>query len=123
MSHTFFINWNDVPAHELAPGVRIRTPHGQNIMLSLLEMAAGTEVPTHSHPHEQAGILLEGRMQLTLGDETRVIDAGQAYLIPPDTPHRAVPVGGPIKALDVFSPVREDYAKRLDQYIFRDKME
>lgn len=99
------------------PGCRMRTPHGENLMLSYLEMDAGAEVPLHHHPHEQGGILLEGRLQLTIGDETRVVEAGSLFIIPPNTPHRAVAVDGPAKVLDVFSPVREDYAELANRYI------
>ena len=39
------------------------------------------------------------------------------YLIPPNTPHKAVAVGGPARVLDVFSPIREDYAELYNKYI------
>jgi quercetin dioxygenase-like cupin family protein len=88
-------------------------------MLSYLEMDPGAEVPLHSHPHEQGGILVSGRLQLTIGDETRVVEAGSLFLIPPGVPHRAVACDGPAVILDVFSPVREDYAERYNKYIPR----
>jgi quercetin dioxygenase-like cupin family protein len=112
-----FIDIDTIPALELLPGCRLRTPYGQNIMLSYLEMDAGAEVPLHHHPHEQAGMLLKGRMELTIGDETRVVEAGSMFIIPPNTPHRAVAAGGPALVLDVFSPVREDYAELFNKYI------
>lgn len=112
-----FIDINSVPAVEPVPGCRLRTPYGQNLMLSYLEMDAGAEIPMHHHPHEQGGILLKGRLQLTIGDETRVVDAGAMFLIPPNVPHRAVAVDGPAVVMDVFSPVREDYAELLNRYI------
>ena len=99
------------------PGCRMRTPHGQHLMLSYLEMDAGAEVPLHHHPHEQGGILLEGRLQLTIGAETRTVEAGAMFIIPPNVPHRAVAVDGPVRVLDVFSPVREDYAEMTNRYI------
>lgn len=95
----------------------MRTPFGQNLMLSYLEMDDGAEVPLHSHPHEQGGMLIRGRLELTIGDEMRVCEAGAMFLIPPHVPHRAVAVGGPVVVLDVFSPVREDYAKLTNTYI------
>ena len=95
----------------------MRTPFGQHLMLSYLEMEAGAEVPFHHHPHEQGGILLKGRLQLTIGDETRVVEAGSLFLIPPNVPHRAVAIDGPATVLDVFSPIREDYAARMNRYI------
>src|SRR4051812_25587512 len=111
-----FIDISKIPALDLLPGCRLRTPYGQNIMLSYLEMDDGAEVPLHQHPHEQAGMLLKGRMELTIGDETRVVEAGAVFIIPPNTPPRAVAGGGPAVVLDVFSPVREDYAELYNKY-------
>lgn len=102
---------------EPVPGCRMRTPYGQNLMLSYLEMDAGAEVPLHHHPHEQGGILLTGKLQLTIGNETRIVEAGSMFLIPPNTPHRAIAIDGPATVLDVFSPVREDYAELVNRYI------
>jgi quercetin dioxygenase-like cupin family protein len=112
-----FIELSTLPVIEPVPGVRMRTPHGQQLMLSFLEMDDGAEVPLHSHPHEQGGLLISGRMQLTIGGETRIVDPGSMFLIPGGVPHRAVAVGGPVVALDVFSPVREDYAALTNRYI------
>lgn len=112
-----FIDLSSVQRIELSPGIHIRTPYGRNLMLSYLEMDEGTVVPLHSHPHEQGGILLKGRMELTIGEETRTVEEGALFIIPPDTPHRAAAVRGPIKLLDCFSPVREDYVKLYNKYI------
>jgi len=112
-----FIKIDDVEPLEILPGCRMRTPYGQNLMLSYLEMDEGAVVPLHSHPHEQAGMLLSGRMELTIGEEVRVCEAGEMFIIPPDTPHQAVAVDGPAVVLDVFSPIREDYAELYNKYI------
>lgn len=112
-----FVDLQSITPIEPVPGCRMRTPAGKNLMLSYLEMDPGAEVPMHSHPHEQGGILLEGTLQLTIGDETRVCRPGAMFIIPPDVPHRAVAVDGPVRVLDVFSPVREDYAEMANRYI------
>ena len=112
-----FIDINTIPANEVVPGCRMRTPYGKNLMLSYLEMDEGAVVPLHDHPHEQGGMLLEGKLELTIGDETRVVESGSLYLIPPGVPHKAIAVGGPVVVLDVFSPVREDYAELMNNYI------
>ena len=112
-----FIKIHDYDTVELAPGARARTPYGENLMLSYLELDEGSTIPMHSHPHEQGGMLLKGRLELTIGDEARVCEAGDMFIIPPNTPHQAVPVGGPAVVLDVFSPVREDYAELFNRYI------
>lgn len=112
-----FIDINSIEAISPVPGCRLRTPYGQNLMLSYLEMDSGAEIPMHNHPHEQGGILLQGRLQLTIGEETRVCEAGSMFIIPPGVPHRAVAVDGPAVVMDVFSPVREDYAELMNRYI------
>jgi len=116
-----FINVEEFEPVEPVPGCRMRTPYGENLMLSYLEMDEGAEIPAHDHPHEQGGILLKGRMQLTIGDETRIVEAGSLYLIPPNVPHRAVAVDGPATVLDVFTPIREDYAELVNRYIPSDE--
>ena len=111
-----FIDINDYEPIELAPGAYARTPYGENIMLSYLRLDEGTVVPMHKHPHEQAGILLEGKLELTIGEETRVCESGNLFIIPSNTPHAAKPVDGPAVVLDVFSPVREDYAALFNKW-------
>lgn len=112
-----FIDIEKIPPLKLLPGCRLRTPHGKNVMLSYLEMDEGAEVPLHNHPHEQAGMLLQGKLQLTIGDETRIVEPGAMFIIPSNVPHKAVAVSGPVVVLDVFSPVREDYAELYNKYI------
>lgn len=117
-----FIDIDQIPSIEISPGVRIRTPHLKNLMLSYLEMDEGTVVPLHKHPHEQGGILLKGRLELTIGDEVRVVEPGSLFLVPANVYHKARPVGGPVVVLDVFSPPREDYAALLNRYIPKEDM-
>jgi quercetin dioxygenase-like cupin family protein len=74
-------------------------------------------VPEHRHPHEQAGYVLSGRVRFTIGGETRVLGPGDMFLVPPDVPHAVSSVDGPARVLDVFSPVREDYAAMTNRYI------
>lgn len=104
-----FVDLKLQPTLEPAPGVKLRAPHGKNLMLSYVEIEAGSEVPLHEHSHEQAGIVLSGKMLLQIGDEERELVQGDMYIIPGGVAHRAVAVDGPVVAMDVFSPIREDY--------------
>jgi quercetin dioxygenase-like cupin family protein len=111
-----FIDIKNWPSLEVLPGCRLRTPYGENLMLSYLEMDEGAVIPLHHHPHEQGGMLLEGRLEFTLGAETRTVESGAMFLIPPDVPHKVVALE-PSIVLDVFAPVREDYAEMYNKYI------
>ncbi len=99
----------DVERRELAPGVFLRTMWGDKIMLSLVEIAANAEVPLHEHPHEQAGLVLEGEFDFTIGGETTRVKAGDTYIIPGGVQHYVKATDQPSKALDIFSPPRKDY--------------
>src|SRR5436305_2924204 len=105
----------DIPATQpqsLATGITIRTAWGARIMLSFLDFEKeGATVPLHQHPHEQMGMGLEGEFRLVIGNEERIIRTGDAYLIPSGVEHSATAVGGPARALDIFSPPREEYKK------------
>jgi len=112
-----FIDIENMTPIEPLPGCRLRTPYGENLMLSHVDMDEGAVIPTHDHPHEQGGIVLKGKLELTIDGEARILEAGQMYIIPPNTPHKAVAIDGPAVALDVFSPIREDYAEAFNKYI------
>ena len=109
-TNTYFINADEASTHEIFPGVTIHTMAGQQLMLSLVEMQPGAVVELHDHPHEQIGLLLEGELTFTIGGQTQTLSPGQMWRIPGGIPHKAIAGSGPVKALDVFCPVREDYS-------------
>jgi quercetin dioxygenase-like cupin family protein len=94
---------------EILPGVRIRIVAGTSLMLSVVDLDQDAEVPTHRHPHEQAGLVLAGTLDMWIGDDRRRLGPGDAYLAPGGTPHGARAVGGPARVLDAFHPLRDEY--------------
>ena len=98
-----------VKRQEIAEGVSIRTIWGEKVMMSYIECAPHAVVPMHSHPHEQTGMVLEGEFDFTIGDDTRRLRTGEAYVIPGGVEHGLVALEGWSLALDIFSPVREEY--------------
>jgi quercetin dioxygenase-like cupin family protein len=111
-----FIDLAAIPPLVLAPGVRLRTPFGVNLMLSYVELDAGAVVPVHHHPHEQGGYVISGRVEFTIGEEKRVCGPGDLYLIPPHMPHTVTALERCV-VLDIFTPIREDYAARVNTYV------
>ena len=107
MSH--FFDSSEVQRKEIAPGVTIRTMWGEKVMMSLVETAPRAVVPNHSHPHEQAGLMLQGEFDLTVGGETRRMRPGDAYVIPGGVEHSVLGSDGWALALDIFAPPREEY--------------
>ena len=94
---------------ELVPGVVVRTFWGEQMLASLVDLAAGAIVPSHSHPHEQFGMLLRGEMQMTIAGETRTVQAGDLYFVPGGVEHGVHVGAAGAQAIEAFSPVREEY--------------
>ncbi len=89
--------------------------HGERMMMVLNATLPGHSVPTHSHPHEQIGMVCSGRAILRIGDEEREVGQGDFYCIPSGVPHSDTTLGDePFVMLDIFSPVREDFIVRCD---------
>ena len=91
------------------PGVEIRTTAGRQIMLSVVTFEPHSVVPDHSHPHEQMGMMISGRLEFVIGGITRVLGPGEIWRIPGGVVHRVRALDEPAVALDVFHPIREDY--------------
>ena len=108
---SYFYDSFETTRQELAPGITLRTIWGDKVMMSLIEVEPSSVVPRHSHPHEQAGIMLQGEFDMTIGDETRRLRPGDAYVIPGGVEHSVLGLDGWALALDIFSPPREEYKK------------
>jgi quercetin dioxygenase-like cupin family protein len=106
---SFFLPAGSGSRHEIFPGVEIRTTAGKNLMISVVRLEPGSVVEEHSHPHEQMGFLLEGRLEFTIGGVTRLLGPGDIWRIPGGVVHSVRALDGPARALDVFCPIREDY--------------
>jgi quercetin dioxygenase-like cupin family protein len=111
-----FVNADRIPKMELFPGALSGIVAGEGIMLSFLEMEQDSEVPAHSHPHEQAGLVLEGKLRFCIGEEELLMEPGDAFIVPPNVVHSGVVVEGPAKVLDIFNPPREDYLEKYNKY-------
>jgi quercetin dioxygenase-like cupin family protein len=107
------VKLEDVAPIVLAPGVSARPLFGEGAMLNLVTIEPGAGVPTHSHPHEQLGHVIEGELELTIGGEAHVLSTGDAFQIPGRTEHSARSERGCV-VMDVFQPVREDYRDRAN---------
>ena len=86
-----------------------RKVEGERITMAVVELAPGSTLPVHQHPAEQVGICVSGEMTFTIGDETRTIGPGTTWCIPPGVPHGAAIGPHGAIAIDVFSPIRDDW--------------
>ena len=99
----------EIAPRTLAQGVTARIVSGEKLMFSLVTLEPGAVVPTHSHPHEQLGMMVAGTMEFTIAGETRILSGNEMYVVPGGVPHAAKAGPGGAVALDAFSPPREEY--------------
>jgi quercetin dioxygenase-like cupin family protein len=104
-----FKNVDAVPVEMLPDLTRRVLATSDGMMLVEFTFAAGVEVPEHSHPHDQVGYVVSGRMRMVMGDQVSECGPGDSYHAPSNVLHSGRALE-PSVLIDVFSPPREDYA-------------
>lgn len=106
---SYFVNKEqDLPLQEVFPGILGRLVHTKLTTVADFNIAEGTVLPTHHHPHEQTSTVLSGEFLFVVGEEERLLRAGDVAVIPSNVPHSGKALTD-CRIIDVFSPVREDY--------------
>jgi quercetin dioxygenase-like cupin family protein len=82
--------------------------YGAETLMTEFLLTKGSTLPKHGHPHEQTGYLVKGRIRLSIGEETYDAQPGDSWCIPGGVEHGADIIEDSV-AIEVFSPVREDY--------------
>jgi quercetin dioxygenase-like cupin family protein len=94
---------------QLLDGIRMKTlVLGEHTLLAEFHLAKGSLLPLHSHPFEQTGYLVSGRLRFFIGDRVAEAGPGDSWSIPKDLNHRVEVLSDSV-AIEVFSPVRQDY--------------
>jgi len=113
----YFVDPARVPTFSQMPGLEttvLTGLRGEKMMMVLNATLPGHEVPEHSHPHEQVGVVYAGRALLRIGGEEREVKRGDFFCIPGGVPHSDVCLGDePFVMLDIFYPVWEDFVAKL----------
>jgi quercetin dioxygenase-like cupin family protein len=90
-------------------GIELKTRvYGEKTLMAEFLLNKDSTLPRHAHPQEQTGYLVKGRIRLSIGTEQCDVQAGDAWCIPGGVEHGAEIMEDSI-AIEVFSPVREDY--------------
>ena len=105
----YFYSPDERAAKTLFGSITARTFWGEKMLMSLIDLPANSVVPLHSHPHEQAGYMVKGQATFTVGGEKRLVKQGEIWVIPGGVEHMVETGDEDSVALDIFSPVREDY--------------
>jgi quercetin dioxygenase-like cupin family protein len=109
-------DWGNMTLEQMNPHIARQVIHAETMTVARIYLSKGGVVPEHSHFNEQISMLQQGKLRFTMAGEERVLTAGEVIQIPPNVPHRVDALEDSV-ALDLFSPVREDWIRGDDAYL------
>ena len=114
--------WDEMPKERLSDDLERRFITGERVMLAHFYLKRGATVPAHAHENEQISYILEGHLRFRLGEDGdgEIVDvrAGEVLCIPPGVPHAAEALEDTLD-VDIFSPPRQDWLDKTDDYLRR----
>ena len=116
-----FFRWDDMAKERVTDMLERRLITGDRMMLAHVYLKKGCVVPKHSHENEQLTYILEGALKFWIGEDQKeevIVRAGEVLLIPSHVAHKAEALEETLD-VDVFSPPRQDWLAKTDDYLRR----
>lgn len=104
-----FLFGDKIPWEEVGPGLKRQIMgYDDKILLARVLFEKGAVGTVHEHHHSQVTQVVSGKFELQVGNEKKIIKAGDGFYIPPHVDHGAICLEKG-ELIDVFSPIREDF--------------
>ena len=87
MSH--FIALSDLKNREVTKGITLDFFHTEHLTVAFTTLKAGREIPLHHHIHETIDIVIDGELQMQVGETNGVLKRGMISNVPSNIPHQA----------------------------------
>jgi quercetin dioxygenase-like cupin family protein len=110
------IRWSEIPIETLNPLLERQIVVGDRMMVARVLLKKGCVVPLHQHHNEQVTYVESGALHFTVSGREVTVKAGEFLCIPPHAPHTALALEDTVD-IDVFTPPREDWLAKSDQYL------
>jgi quercetin dioxygenase-like cupin family protein len=109
-----FRTWNGREPFEIFPGVRLHAIGGEQVLLCRVTYEPGKRVERHAHPQtEQLMAIADGSVDVTIGDETRTLSAGDVCVMNRGVEHELYSEGG-VTFFEALAPVPLDHVADRD---------
>ncbi len=82
--------------------------YNDDVMMVKVKFEKGEGGTPHSHPHSQTTYISSGKFEFTVGDETKIVEAGDGLYMAPDVEHSCICLEDGI-LIDCFAPMRETF--------------
>jgi quercetin dioxygenase-like cupin family protein len=100
-----FISLGQLPLKEAIKGGFLGILQTANLTIAYTNLKAGVTIPLHQHPEEAIDIVLEGELEMQVGDATSILNNGMISVVPSNIPHTARALSD-CKVITVFYPRR-----------------
>jgi quercetin dioxygenase-like cupin family protein len=107
--------WNDLASEQMNAATARRYINSDRVTLARFELKRGGVVPRHSHENEQVSYIVSGALKFKVSGQEIVVRGGEVIQIPSWVEHEVEILEDTI-AIDVFSPVRQDWIDKRDSY-------
>jgi quercetin dioxygenase-like cupin family protein len=106
--------WDEIALEKITEMMSQKIITGEREMLAQIYLKRGALIPMHSHDSEQMTYILQGALRFLVGNEEVVVREGEVLHIPANVTHQAEALEDTFE-LDVFSPVRADWLRELEE--------
>ena len=96
-----FWNLKTLELEKFRPGIMSKAEMGDNLIMVCMQIDAQKEDTGHTHPFDQCGIVLEGQIEMFVGQERRLLKATECYFIPSGEHHGWKTFDNKVKILDI----------------------
>jgi len=86
---------------EFRPGIWSKVESGSNLTMAFMEISEKKEGMAHDHPFDQCGIVIEGEIEMSIGEEKKLLKPMETYFIPAGAKHNWRTFASSAKMLDV----------------------
>jgi quercetin dioxygenase-like cupin family protein len=96
-----FWNLRTLLLENFRPGIMSKAEIGDNLIMVCMEIDANKEDTGHKHIFDQCGIVLEGQIEMFIGEDRRLLNPNETYFIPSGEQHGWKTSNTSAKLLDI----------------------
>ncbi len=96
-----FWDLNKLQLEKFRTGIESKAEIGSNLVMVCMQIESGMEDTGHVHSFDQCGIVIEGQIEMFVGQERQMLNANECYFVPANIHHGWKTFSEPVKLLDI----------------------
>ena len=96
-----FWNLATLDLEKFRPGIMSKAEIGENLIMVCMEIDAEQEDTGHKHPFDQCGLVLDGQVEMFIGEHGKILNANETYFIRSGEHHGWKTFDKSVKLLDI----------------------